>query len=501
MPLLQILGIDSDSTDRQIKSAYRKLSMIHHPDKGGDDATFQKIARAYGTLTNPEQKKNWVEHGNPDGKQTLEVAIGIPSALVGGLGRYVFMFVYLTVLAIAIPSGMHFFWRRQQATKDIGDFGLQINSNRWLADNLREAPDLSAKAVPELLAGMVEAHTPSAHVEYDGAAQVEVQELEVELLGRADKSNPRINPRMLRPRTWQQGVIPPQLITRNNLILHAYINRRVVKSPALRAVQDAILQKCHRALEFMWVVAFTFTMQDQQTKERAIAQGSRAAPQNLKSWVEAMGSIPQASAMLTQAVYGRDSDLLQVFPADLVEPVQTALLKLTRKAKASALMGVVDLLALPGEERVTLLSDLPGVSAPVAKAYGAQLQDLPMLLVNPKYEVLNEEYIAEGDVVTLMVELTHTNVLGKAGGSADSPVPSVLAPRFPTVRPETWVVYVLESSGNMRLVAGMQGAWEPKKAVEKVTMQFIASRAGKMTLSLNVQSLCYVGLDVVVDTT
>lgn len=31
----------------EIKKQYRVLSLKHHPDKGGDEATFMRIAKAY----------------------------------------------------------------------------------------------------------------------------------------------------------------------------------------------------------------------------------------------------------------------------------------------------------------------------------------------------------------------------------------------------------------------------------------------------------------------
>ena len=37
----------SRASDREIKSAYRKLSLLHHPDKGGSADKFQSIAKAY----------------------------------------------------------------------------------------------------------------------------------------------------------------------------------------------------------------------------------------------------------------------------------------------------------------------------------------------------------------------------------------------------------------------------------------------------------------------
>jgi curved DNA-binding protein len=51
-----ILGVSKTATPEEIKSAYRKLASKHHPDKGGDTATFQKIQTAYDTLGNTEKR-------------------------------------------------------------------------------------------------------------------------------------------------------------------------------------------------------------------------------------------------------------------------------------------------------------------------------------------------------------------------------------------------------------------------------------------------------------
>jgi len=45
-----ILGVSAKATWDEIKKAYRKLVMHHHPDKGGQPATFRKIQGAYEIL-------------------------------------------------------------------------------------------------------------------------------------------------------------------------------------------------------------------------------------------------------------------------------------------------------------------------------------------------------------------------------------------------------------------------------------------------------------------
>jgi curved DNA-binding protein len=56
------LGLPRTATADEIKKAYRRLASQHHPDKGGDTATFQKIEEAYRILSDPQQRQ---QHDNP----------------------------------------------------------------------------------------------------------------------------------------------------------------------------------------------------------------------------------------------------------------------------------------------------------------------------------------------------------------------------------------------------------------------------------------------------
>jgi len=55
----QTLGVAKTATPDEIKKAYRKLASQHHPDKGGDTATFQKIQTAYDTLSDPQKRQQY----------------------------------------------------------------------------------------------------------------------------------------------------------------------------------------------------------------------------------------------------------------------------------------------------------------------------------------------------------------------------------------------------------------------------------------------------------
>jgi len=55
----QTLGVAKNATPDEIKKAYRKLASQHHPDRGGDTATFQKIQEAYDVLSDPQKKQQY----------------------------------------------------------------------------------------------------------------------------------------------------------------------------------------------------------------------------------------------------------------------------------------------------------------------------------------------------------------------------------------------------------------------------------------------------------
>jgi DnaJ-class molecular chaperone len=54
-----ILGVTKNSSEDEIKKAYKKLAMKHHPDRGGDTAAFQRIQEAYATLSDPQKKQQY----------------------------------------------------------------------------------------------------------------------------------------------------------------------------------------------------------------------------------------------------------------------------------------------------------------------------------------------------------------------------------------------------------------------------------------------------------
>src|SRR5579884_4226499 len=59
----KILGVDRKASEKEIKSAYRKLARKYHPDVNPGDTTavakFKEINEAHAVLTDPEKRKKY----------------------------------------------------------------------------------------------------------------------------------------------------------------------------------------------------------------------------------------------------------------------------------------------------------------------------------------------------------------------------------------------------------------------------------------------------------
>lgn len=82
------LEVEKNSSEPEIKKAYRKLAVKHHPDKGGDPEKFKEVTRAYEVLSDSEKRAKY----DRGGEEALDGDGGgdpsdIFEAFFGGGGR------------------------------------------------------------------------------------------------------------------------------------------------------------------------------------------------------------------------------------------------------------------------------------------------------------------------------------------------------------------------------------------------------------------------------
>ncbi|MCJ1482905.1 secretory subunit [Schaereria dolodes] len=125
-----ILGISKSATEKEIKSRYRKLSLLYHPDKADRDPSLNQtmesitdmwveMGKAYKALTDEEVRNNFIQYGHPDGKQSFSIGIALPKFIItDGNGKYVLL-VYGLLLGVLLPYVVGKWWYgTQRMTKD-----------------------------------------------------------------------------------------------------------------------------------------------------------------------------------------------------------------------------------------------------------------------------------------------------------------------------------------------------------------------------------------------
>jgi len=91
----EVLGIAKSASADEIKKAFRKAAISHHPDRGGDEAKFKEVNEAYEVLKDADKRKRYDQFGH---------------AGVGG--------------SAGSPYGSGFGGQGQNVNFDFGDLGL-----------------------------------------------------------------------------------------------------------------------------------------------------------------------------------------------------------------------------------------------------------------------------------------------------------------------------------------------------------------------------------------
>ncbi|KAI3405990.2 SEC63 [Candida oxycetoniae] len=115
-----ILDVSFSSSEKEVKSHYRKLSLKYHPDKLPRDLTdearmkmeqeYIRLTSAYKALTDDATRENYIRYGHPDGEQPITHGIALPTFLVEGKYSSIVVVLYFILIGLLLPVLVGKWW-------------------------------------------------------------------------------------------------------------------------------------------------------------------------------------------------------------------------------------------------------------------------------------------------------------------------------------------------------------------------------------------------------
>ena len=134
------LGVSKDATQEEIKKAFRKLSLKHHPDKPtGNEEKFKKINEAFQTLGDKNKRKEY--DFNQSGSPFPQ---GVPFATNMGIPPEVFKAMFA---GGQVPQGMPGFFNFSQQMGNMNGANVRIFRNGVEQTNPMSKPVPIVKSV------------------------------------------------------------------------------------------------------------------------------------------------------------------------------------------------------------------------------------------------------------------------------------------------------------------------------------------------------------------
>lgn len=387
-----ILEIDTGSDSKAIKKAYRSLSLKYHPDKNPGDrvaaAKFMMVSKAYEALTDPEARANYEKYGNPDGKQSLEVSIGLPSFLLEATNRNLVLVFYLIVMVGVIPYCVYSYY---SDSSKYGEKSVMYASYSWYHHALNE--HTIVKMMPEVLAGSAEFRQRNALK--DASEKETLAQLMTAV--RSFMSKPKYN---------------HPVCVKGNVLMHTHLLRRTA------LLNQSMLQDLHYMLK----------------QSTSLIDAMISVCKNQDALTTAATCI-EFGQYVTQALWTKDSPLLQL-PHFTPEEVKHVV-----KGK-HPVSTVIEYKELPDEQKKGMVN----FTETQKKDVFAFLKIFPDISVETRVYVDDDEddNVYEGDLCTIEVTITRNHLQeGERAGL-------VHAPFFPFPKKEAfWVILGQKQQGKI----------------------------------------------------
>ncbi|XP_072401272.1 translocation protein SEC63 homolog [Diabrotica undecimpunctata] len=367
----EILGIPLGTSQGEIKKAYRKLSLILHPDKDtGNEKEFMKLTKAYQALTDDEARRNWEKYGNPDGPGAMSFGIALPSWIVEKENSVWVLGLYALVFMVALPIIVGTWWYR--SIKYTGDQVL-LDTTQLYYYFFNKTPNMALKRVIMILA---------ASLEFDKKHNSEIMERQSdnEEVPQLIKKLPNLSEKNKeRPLCYLYSI-------KARAIIHAHLSRIPLNSFTLEQDRRYIVGKC----------PFLVNEQVNCVNQLIIMAYTRRIPKLPP--IETIENCMKLSPMIVQGLWEFKSPLLQL------PYINDDNLKyfMSKKRQIKTLQQYAQ---LKGEERRNLLRNLTDDQYEnVMKVLGT----MPYVDFQIQVEVMDDENpneVTAGAIVTVTVTL------------------------------------------------------------------------------------------------
>lgn len=368
----EILDIDPQSSSADIKKAYRRLSLIYHPDKEtGDEKKFMRITKAYAALTDEQARKNWEEYGNPDGPGAMSFGIALPSWIVEKENSVFVLLVYVLMLMIVLPVCVRIWWSN---SSKYGDFKVLIDTSQLFFYYLNKSPHMMLRRVVMIICASYEYEkSHNSEIQDRPEYNVDIPKLmkEIPYLATNNRERPLCFEYSIKART----------------LLYAHLLRIPLPSLALEQDKKYILTKIPYLIQ-------EFVQCASQLTFLFLSQRIPRCPS-----LETMENAMRMNALAVQAMWSNKNSMLQL--PHITEDMLRYFINRRRNIR-----NMQQLASLPAEDRRQMLarlsdeqySDLMNV-----------LGQMPLLDVDVRSEVIDDEdtaTITAGALVTVFVKLT-----------------------------------------------------------------------------------------------
>ncbi|KAI7685962.1 hypothetical protein SSS_08701 [Sarcoptes scabiei] len=368
----EILGIDPQSSGNEIKKAYRRLSLIYHPDKEtGDEKKFMKITKAYAALTDEQARKNWEEYGNPDGPGAMSFGIALPSWIVEKENSVFVLLVYVLMLMIVLPVCVRIWWSN---SSKYGDFKVLIETSQLYFYFINKSPHMMLRRVVMIICASYEFEkSHNSEIQEHPSDNVEIPKLikQIPYLAINNRERPLYFEYSLKAR----------------ILLYAHLLRIPLLSATLEQDKKYILTKIPCLIQ-------EFVQCSSQLTFLYLAQRVSRCPS-----LETIENAMKISAMTVQALWSNKSSILQL--PHITEDMLRYFMNRRRNIR-----NMQQLASLADDDRRQMLSRLTEDQyLDVINVLG----QMPLLDVDVRSEVIDDEdtaTITAGALVTVFVKLT-----------------------------------------------------------------------------------------------